>query len=255
MTEWKELSKDSQQRWDQNAAYWDDYMGEVSNRFHREIIRPDTEKLLSIKKGHRILDIACGNGNFSRRLADQGATVAAFDYSPKMIERARARSKEYLDKITYQTLDATDYGSLVGIGEESFDSAVANMALMDISEITPLINALHKLVKPNGYFVFSILHPCFHTPNMREIRETEVVNGEQITRESIQISKYLTSEAFERFAIKGQPVTHYYFHRPLSVYIRMFSEAGFVLDGLEEPVFKNDNAEIPFVMIMRFKKF
>jgi len=45
-------------------------MGDESNQFHRELIRPYTEKLLDIKEGQTILDIACGNGNFSRRLAE-----------------------------------------------------------------------------------------------------------------------------------------------------------------------------------------
>lgn len=49
------------------------------NRFYREIIRPKTEELLSVAEGHTILDIGCGNGMFSRRLADLGARVVAVD--------------------------------------------------------------------------------------------------------------------------------------------------------------------------------
>nr|WP_309098725.1 class I SAM-dependent methyltransferase [Fredinandcohnia onubensis] len=84
MSEWKDLIKDSKARWEENAEHWDDYMGDESNRYHRELIRPNTEKLLNVKEGQTILDIACGNGNFSRRLAELGADVVAFDYLMEM---------------------------------------------------------------------------------------------------------------------------------------------------------------------------
>jgi hypothetical protein len=61
MSNWKETSDDSKRRWEENADFWDERMGEHSNRFHREIVRPDTEKLLSVNKNEKILDIACGN--------------------------------------------------------------------------------------------------------------------------------------------------------------------------------------------------
>ncbi|SFM47610.1 Methyltransferase domain-containing protein [Gracilibacillus orientalis] len=261
LSQWKELIQDSKSRWEQNAEYWDDYMGEESNRFHRELIRPYTEKLLSIKEGQTILDIACGNGNFSRRLAELGANVVAFDYSSKMVERAIKRSKDYLNQIEYKVIDATNNYDLLELGNEKYDNAVSNMGLMDIADITPLINSLHKILKPNGTFVYSITHPCFQTPGVRKINESEDDNGNLIFKNSIQISKYLTSESYKAIGIKGQTIPHFMFHRSLSYYMNLFFESGFVLDGVEEPSFKkekDDNKfdwyEIPPVIIFRFRK-
>ncbi|MUK87910.1 methyltransferase domain-containing protein [Ornithinibacillus sp. L9] len=236
-------------------------MGEGSNRFHRELIRPSTEKLLKAKEGDTILDIACGNGNFSRRLAELGADVVAFDYSSKMIERAENRSKDYFNQINYKVVDATNYDDLLELGNERFDSAVANMALMDIADITPLIKALHKLLKPNGKMVFSITHPCFQTPGVKKIHETEDINGNLITKDSIQLSQYLSPEPYKAIGIKGQPQPHFMFHRSLSYYMNLFFESCFVLDGIEEPSFKKEQdnskfewSEIPPVIIFRFRK-
>ena len=61
--------------WNQNAGFWDDYMGAEGNHFHRLLVAPVTQKLLDIQSGETVLDIACGNGNFSRRLAGLGAQV------------------------------------------------------------------------------------------------------------------------------------------------------------------------------------
>lgn len=58
--------------WETNAEYWDDYMGDESNVYHRELVRPAVTELLDPSPGERILDIACGNGNYSAFLADMG---------------------------------------------------------------------------------------------------------------------------------------------------------------------------------------
>ncbi len=262
LSKWNEMTDDSQSRWDEIAAFWDDYMGEHSNRFHREIIRPKTEELLEVKEGQILLDIACGNGNFSRRLADLGAEVVALDYSPNMIERAKLRSTNYLNRIDYRVVDATNYQSLLTLGTEKYDGAVANMALMDIADITFLTKALSQLLKKSGIFVFSIPHPCFQTPTTRKIHESEDRNGEIVTRNSVQISTYLTPEPSQTIGIKGQPVPHLLFHRPLAYYMNLFFSSGFVLDGLHEPSFEKDEQanhkfdwyDIPPAVIFRFRK-
>lgn len=255
-----ELNEESRIRWDSNAEFWDDYMGEDSNRFHRELIRPFTEELLQINRGQLVLDIACGNGNFSRRLAELGANVIAFDYSSIMIDRAKLRTKDS-NHINYQVIDATDPTSLSSLGKDQFDSAVANMALMDIADLNPLINSLFELLKQDGIMVFSIPHPCFQTPRMKKIQETSDVNGEIITRNSIQTFDYLTPEYYQAIGIRGQPVAHYMFHRPFTYYFDLFFKTGFILDGFMEPSFDKGKDEdkfdwygIPPVAIFRFKK-
>ncbi|MBB5168823.1 2-polyprenyl-3-methyl-5-hydroxy-6-metoxy-1,4-benzoquinol methylase [Rummeliibacillus stabekisii] len=65
-----------------------------------------------MKDKQTILDIGCGNGNFSRRLAELGAHVVAFDYSEQMVESAKNRSENYLNQIDYRVVDATNYDEL-----------------------------------------------------------------------------------------------------------------------------------------------
>jgi ubiquinone/menaquinone biosynthesis C-methylase UbiE len=47
--------------WNQNAEFWDQRMGE-GNVFHKTLIEPTQERLLNVRAGEQILDIACGNG-------------------------------------------------------------------------------------------------------------------------------------------------------------------------------------------------
>lgn len=105
--------EDSLEAWQTNAKFWDECMGDNSNQFHREVVRPKVNKLLDIQKDDYVLDIACGNGNYSAYLANQGVNVVAFDYSSKMIELAKKRQARYINKIEFHVIDATNKQSLM----------------------------------------------------------------------------------------------------------------------------------------------
>ena len=56
-------TEESKKIWEKNAQFWDDAMGDESNEFHREVVRPKVTELLSPDPSDYILDIACGNDN------------------------------------------------------------------------------------------------------------------------------------------------------------------------------------------------
>ncbi|NOY79036.1 MAG: class I SAM-dependent methyltransferase [Calditrichaeota bacterium] len=66
--------------------------------------------LFSEIRNRRILDIGCGHGFTSVRLAKQGADVYGIDISPKMIELARrnAAFNHVSDKVTFQVMSAQE---------------------------------------------------------------------------------------------------------------------------------------------------
>ena len=94
-------TEESKKIWEKNAQFWDNAMGDKSNEFHREVVRPKVTELLSPNPADYILDIACGNGNYSSYLAQRGASVVAFDYSKKMIELAKRRQSQYAKQIEF----------------------------------------------------------------------------------------------------------------------------------------------------------
>src|SRR5450759_4989842 len=127
MSEEKTIHREVQEIWERNAAFWDEYMGE-GGAFQRVLIGPTTDRLLDLKPGERVLDIACGNGAFARRMAALGARVVACDFAPTFIERAQARTTEHADRIEYRVIDTTDAAQLVALRKQSFDAAVCTMA-------------------------------------------------------------------------------------------------------------------------------
>lgn len=225
---------------------------------------PSLVALLAPQPGQRILDIACGNGLTSRRLAALGANVTAFDFSANLIEKARARSSNLPSLISYYVIDATDEQQLLSLGQESYDSALSNMALFDMADIETLFRTLPRLLKPTGTFVFSLMHPAFNNASSMHVME-EFDDGEIKTIYSVKISRYMTSYHAKGLALRGQPKPQMYFERPLQYYLNLGFQNGFVLDGFEERAFPPDHpqtsplgwggkfSEIPPALIARFR--
>jgi len=257
-------NRNARDAWNTNARFWDEHMSE-GNDFFNVLVWPVVERLLSIKDGEPILDIACGNGVTSRRLFKLGAKVVAIDFSEILIGIARQR--EYGRDVDYRVIDVTDYETLVDIGQNEFDAALCNMALMDIADIDPLAKALGKMLRPGGAFVFSVLHPCFNNPSTVQMAEIEDREGKLETTYSVKVSKYLTPYTRFGAAMHEQPAPHPYFHRSLNSLIAPILKSGFVLDGLEERAFpagfltgktavswSGAFSEIPPVLVVRMRR-
>jgi 2-polyprenyl-3-methyl-5-hydroxy-6-metoxy-1,4-benzoquinol methylase len=227
--------------WEKNGRWWSNRFGE-GNDFHLNLVAPPVEKLLDIQPDDCVLDIACGNGAFSRRMVDLGAQVVGIDFSTSFIACARERSGKYERLVDYHVMDATNTEQLLSLGKGQFNAAVANMALMDMSDIDPLAKCLPRMLVPGGRFVFSIMHPCFNNPDTRMAMEEEDREGQMVTTRTVKIGRYLTSFSSQGVGIVGQPVPQTYFHRPLQDLLRPFLAQGMALTGLEERAFKGSSA-------------
>ena len=261
--EWRDLSRQAHDLWNEIAPFWDDRMGD-GNQFQRMLIGPATERLLGVQPGQTVLEIACGNGVFTRRLAALGASVVAFDFSEAFIQRARARTQLHTQRIEYRVLDATDSDQLRALGLGRFDAAVCNMAFMDMAAIEPLLGVLPELLARGARFVFSVTHPCFNSVGSSKFAEEEDLAGELVYRIGVKVVAYITPVAQRGLGMIGQPTPQIYFHRPLSALLNACFDAGFVLDRLEEPVFTEEAQpdrpfswvnfrEIPPVLIARLR--
>ncbi len=73
-----------------------------NNHYHNFLLRNVPENCVDA------LEIGCGTGAFSRRLAEVSKHVVALDLSPEMIRVARSRSKQF-PNIDFQLVDAMSW--------------------------------------------------------------------------------------------------------------------------------------------------
>ena len=179
-------TEESKKIWEENAQFWDNAMGDESNEFHREVVRPKVTELLSPNPADYILDIACGNGNYSSYLAQRGASVVAFDYSKKMIELAKRRQSQYAKQIEFCVADATNRESILELKRNrAFTKAVSNMAIMEEQiYYHRSIQDIFNLCFRAGFVIDGFYEECFKTN--KEIPMVMIVRLKKVKRDSLK---------------------------------------------------------------------
>jgi 2-polyprenyl-3-methyl-5-hydroxy-6-metoxy-1,4-benzoquinol methylase len=182
-------------------------------------------------KGLRVLDLGCGQGFFSRRLATLGAKVTGVDWSRNQIENARRHEKERPLGIEYRRMDARNVDKIWPEG--TFDLLFSCMALMDMPEPGPVLKSASRVLKPSGRLVASISHPCFNSPPVSLwTRERIGKHGPRI------IDRYFDEgPVLQDWVLRGtgQKLNAPAWHRTLSTWFSIVKEAGFVITDLWEP--------------------
>lgn len=101
-------------------------------------------ELLNAKHGERILDLGCGTGHLTAKIAEAGTHVVGVDRSPEMIQQAR----EKYPALRFEVMDARE----LALGG-AFDAVFSNATLHWIKEPKRVIAGMGKLLRPGGRFV------------------------------------------------------------------------------------------------------
>lgn len=246
--------------WEGVAKWYGKHL-EKEDTFQKAVVFPGAERLLSAAPGKRYLDIACGEGAFSRELARKpGVRVAGFDASPSLVARAKKLAP---NGVEYLVADAKAFASKYPAA--SFDGAVCILAIQNIDEPGPVFRDAAKVLKSGAKLVLVMNHPAFRQP-----RQSGWGWDEARKLQYRRVDKYLGIYDVPIQAHPGSApdvVTHSY-HRPLQAYVKALAAAGFLVADLEEwgshrvsdsgPKARAENAarnEIPmFLAIVASKK-
>jgi len=218
--------------WEELADWYDRKQGEVGDLWHRTIIDPTLIRVIGECGGKDVLDLGCGNGYLSRRLARAGARVTAVDRSRAMIANAKKHDPDGSLGIRYVHSDA---GRLKGVRSSEFDLVFANMSLMDIKNADGAIREVSRVLRRGGRFVASVCHPCYDTmSNAGWVAEKSVYRPLVVYRKVRAYRKQFTELSPWNLGEGRRKYTRSY-HRPLNWYARALSHHGLAITALEEP--------------------
>ncbi len=167
--------------------------------------------------GARVLDLACGHGRVTRRLAELGGRVAGVDVSGVLIERAEAAERARALGIRYLQADVAAAGLL---GGERFDAVVCGFGLSDIDDLDGAVALVSRLLAVGGRFVFCILHRAF----------LAVPVSPDPGRARAATARRRPGAA--RSTLRRQVGTN---HRMVSTYLNKLRHHGLWLDAVSEP--------------------
>jgi ubiquinone/menaquinone biosynthesis C-methylase UbiE len=109
-------------------------------------------ELVDAQPGMRVLDLACGPGTLSRRLADQvspGGEVVGVDLAPGMIELARAA------RIPNSRFEVMDIERLT-FADGYFDAAVCGHGLQFAPELSVALGEARRVLRSNARYAASV---------------------------------------------------------------------------------------------------
>lgn len=100
-------------------------------------------ELLAAQPGERILDLGCGDGQLTQRIAATGASVAGVDASPEMAAAARLRGIV----VDLGVAESLPYAS------GSFDAVFSNAALHWVRDQDAMLAEVARVLRRGGRFV------------------------------------------------------------------------------------------------------
>ena len=137
----------------------------------RADLRPITERMLAlagIGPGHRVLDVAAGNGEqtlMAARLVGPRGSVLATDIADRLLAYLdEAARSEGLTNVQTLLMDARR----LELEPESFDAAVCRLALMLIPQREKALAGIHRALKPGSRFSAIVLSTAEKVPHISE---------------------------------------------------------------------------------------
>jgi trans-aconitate methyltransferase len=179
------------------AQHWDPDRYARNARFVADLGQP-VVALLAPQPGERILDLGCGDGALTRKLADIGARVVGVDASPEMVAAACAAG-----------LDARVLSGEALTFDSEFDAVFSNAALHWMLRPAAVIAGVWRALRPRGRFV-----------------------GEFGGHGNVQHIKTALVAALDRHGLDGRAAVPWYFPTP-DEYRGLLEAQGFRVHAIE----------------------
>jgi ubiquinone/menaquinone biosynthesis C-methylase UbiE len=117
---------------------------------------PVVEELLGDVAGLDVVDVGCGTGRHTLRLAARGARVVGVDFSAGML--GRAREKDAAGGVRWLAHDVTD--PPLPLPARGFDRVLCALVVDHIGALAAFFAELGRLCRDDGRIVVTVMHPA-----------------------------------------------------------------------------------------------
>lgn len=208
-----------------DLSFFDNYieLRNAENNYNDLIEQPIVFDLVGDVKNKAVLDIGCGYGAMTVKLADAGAkSVVGLDVSEKMVSKAKVENQR--DNIIYRILSAENLSEL----NESFDLVVSCLAIHYIEDFNKLFSDIYAHMNDNATLVFSMEHPMYTASKHKQ--KWELDNEGNVSGFT---TDHYGEEGVRNIEWLGKMITKY--HHKTETVINALIRNGFVLEHIMEP--------------------
>lgn len=247
------------------AELWTELVRNGYDLYRDNVNTPAFFEFLPDVKGKLGLDVGCGEGFNTRLLSQAGAVMSGIDISPTFVKHASNHTSNTELKIQYSVENAVSLSA----ESETFDFATSFFSLLEIADLDDALSEIYRILKPDGFFQFSIMHPCFNPLNPEWVIDDEgkirgIVTGNYFSQSEGEICEWIFDGVGEDIVQDKGKFKTAVFRRTLSDWINQVVQAGFKIEKIYEPcpsqevVDKNSTLEgtrvIPYFLIIRVVK-
>lgn len=184
---------------------------------------PHIKELLPKTSGLKVLDLGCGNGNYDLKFFRNVKKLDAIDSSKRMLnEFSQQLVKNKLFQFYLHHTKVENYS----YPEGKYDLVFSTLLFHHISHLDEIISNVHKSLKKNGLFLFSVMHPLFMC--CRPLKQSR--------KDSVKM-KWTIEDYFKRgkraYIWLGKPVVKY--HHLFSDYTKALISNHFQILDVREP--------------------
>ena len=212
--------------WNKVANWYDDLLDKDTDSYQAKVILPNLLRILDLKQGEYVFDLACGQGYFSNIFHQAGANVVGSDLSRKLIDLATKNSPK---EISYYFSPAHEASFLK---DKSVDIITVILAIQNIENVNEVFAECSRVLKPNGRMVLVLNHPSFRVPQSSDwifANDTQYrIVGKYMSESKISIDMTPGEKDVKK------KIKTFSFHRPLQYYVKLFAKNNFVITHLEE---------------------
>ena len=203
--------------WERHARWWQEGFTQGADREYEEQILPLVDAHLAGCAG--VLEVGCGEGQVSRRVAALGAAVVGVDASSAQLAEARRRGggPRYVRGRAEQ----------LPFPAGCFDAVVVSLVVEHVEPFEPVVAEIARVLATGGRFVLFLGHPLAQAPGSSWVDDADF--GDQYWR----LGPYLPDHLAEEEVAPGVRLP--FAHRPLGRYVHELGRVGLLVEDLIEP--------------------
>jgi len=222
--------------WGKSAKWYDELLEKEEGTFQKELILPNLIRLLEIKRGQKILDLACGQGFFARAFQKAGAEVTGVDIAKELVAIAKGKSPSFALRATEGRDSSIKYhvspaDRMPFLRPRSFDRIVSVLAIQNIENMRDVFAECTRVLRPSGSLYLVLNHPAFRVPQHSDWGYDNT-KGVQYRRVERYLSELHIPIQMHPGADPREKTLS--FHRPLQSYAKALASAGFAIARIEE---------------------
>jgi len=196
-------------------------------------------------KNKSILELGCGSGMFIKKILKyKPKMITGYDLSEGLLKIAREKYPEI--KFYQGSADKTPFG------KNQFDTVISGLTLHYIKNLIPVFIEVKRILKKNGFFIFTIHHPMMEITEKFQKTDTEYL-----------LKSYNHNNDYKWKMMDGMELISY--HHTFEYLINGLIKSGFVLEEIKEtyptknskkinPIDFEKASKYPFFLAIKAKK-